>query len=135
MTETPVPLDFDHFLCAMHGEPFRKQWPFGYPTLATIGLEIILEKEEVQKKCKGDPAKLPRVLKRKPVCCRLSKSELFGLYLQSGIGKYAPCPVCEKVNKGEQYIMRYPTGKVMHFPHVCFECVITKVKSWSPGNN
>lgn len=121
----------EHLLCGRHGEPFRENWPLGYSSFFTIGFDRLLEKEEIQKECKGQLEDLDKLLEVKPLCCRLPSSELFTLY--EDVNKMAKvwyvklCSNCARFRFGGPYRVGIPGG-IHWFKHLCMSCVIFKGK-------
>ena len=119
-----VNLTFERMLCARHGEPFRAQWPKGYPIFMVHAFQAVASKPEVAAAVEGDITGLERLLDEKPACERLTRDELLALYGDAGIGKVAECVNCKRAALGTPYSTSGPAGRVTAAQHICFECVL-----------
>lgn len=104
-------------ICAQHGEPFRRDWPAGYPTFALQLLQPILA-------VTSSLDELGRQLDKQPACCRMEKAQLLTTYLGCGIGVMDRCRHCRQRQPGTPYSVSLPGGAVEHIAHLCFRCVV-----------
>lgn len=113
-------------LCNRHGEPFRVNWPKGYPSFMLKAWDIVVAQkafgEEVGEKL--EPVVVSQVLKKRPLCCRLKPDELRRLYIDINLGKVAHCETCHKRRIGTMCRINSHGG----LGHVCFECVVYRAE-------
>ena len=118
-----VDLTFDRVVCPRHGEPFRDEWPNGFPTFSMLLFEDLSKNETFLEVVGHDTKLISAAFDRQPLCERVSKPTLMGAYLASGIGKEAKCSNCGEINYGTPY---RTTGQ--HFKHLCFECIVYRLE-------
>lgn len=136
---TPEPkrpqLECEHFhvICALHGAPFRSNWPSGYPTYALLAMRKGLELPEIQEGSGRDATKVMALLKLKPVCCRLGHERLRALYQEvqdlSQPWKVDLCVKCHHTGLGSPVKMLMMEGyksRDRDFRHLCFVCLTTR---------
>lgn len=138
--EQVLKITFERLFCARHGEPFRYEWPKGFPTAMMMLVQAVMELEETQKDGREiagvpdgvdlDILILEKVLDKKPACCRLPPKQMLQIYLdihkQAGLGKVSRCQVCKLQKLGTPYRTRHESKK-----HVCFSCVLFAMKPFN----
>lgn len=123
-----VVLDHRRVLCAVHGEPFRAEYPRGYAVFmveafrAYAALDGTLEEA---RRLSGTPdgADVPvkameLALDIKPACCRLPRAALVAVYERCGLGVTKRCKACGRKAKGTPISAVNAT-----YSHLCFSCV------------
>lgn len=118
-----VELTFERALCARHGEPFRARWPKGYPIFMVKAFQVVASKPEIAEAVEGNISRITELLDERPMCERLTRDEMLGLYGDAGIGSMAVCDNCRRMALGTPF-SRTVGGQVMKDDHVCFECVL-----------
>lgn len=133
MSKKPkVNLEFGHVFCPEHGEPLRQDWPKGYGQASVALWGIFVELDEVAAYTRADAHNLEEaVIEFGPLCCAVSSEKLLSVYKRIGIGSFATCDSCGNLRNGTPYRMKEPGG-VRTFDHVCFECVVRKMKPEPP---
>lgn len=121
--EPQILLTLERLLCARHGEPFRAQWPKGFPIFTVKAFQVVASKPEIAAAVEGDVRGIERLLDEKPACCRLTSDEMLALYGDAGIGVVATCQNCRRFALGTPYSRSMPGG-VEKDDHICFECVL-----------
>lgn len=121
-----IDLNFDRVVCARHGEPFRKQWPAGFSEFATSLLEDWVHDSTLDG-TEEDARALMTQLDERPLCERVGKAALHFAYLSTEIGVLATCAICGTDKYGTLYTARKPDGALRRYPHICFECVASKL--------
>lgn len=140
--ESVIMLTHERVLCSMHGELLRAGWPEGFPTFMAYGFQAMQD---------GRLGQMPRGLEErqafgwfelqfseKPICCRLSQTELINLYLSTAKKwKIRPCRVCKQVRQGNVFRMLDAPpeqgGKQTEVKHVCLWCVVFKMTRRKPS--
>ena len=131
-----IELSFDRMFCAIHGEPFREQWPRDAVIFQLRAIEFLLHDEPTRTEAAQlaglatgtppDPKMIEAVLDKRPACCRLGGERLLEVYefqhANKGIGAKGFCPNCGRFALGAPYRNNTPSG-VQRLPHVCFRCV------------
>jgi hypothetical protein len=125
--ETPtVDLPVQAVCCAVHGEPFRHQWPAGYPTFAVTILKAALAAHELIDAAGGDTARLNAAIAEFGPLCRLvdaeARLEAYQAAAKSASGwrSHGICAMCRKWKPGTPFSGRVRGGVITR--HV-FECV------------
>lgn len=126
--------------CAIHGEPFREEWPRGGMLFQLKAIEALFAMdalwEEIRAHTGRDPGpsskeEIEAALDRKPVCCRLSGDTLLETYrwqhAQGGIGRKGFCSGCGAFGLGASYRFVHSGGAIKTLPHVCFACVAKRI--------
>lgn len=139
-----VPLDQRHVACSRHGEPFRAEWPRGWPefalavstrALGSPALQAGLESpaywwmtellwEDLPRR--RTPEQIREVLAGRPACEWLSREQLFECYRESGIGVIGLCQLCRIFRIGTPYHVR-EHGQARRIAHVCFHDLVAGV--------
>lgn len=118
-------------VCAIHGEPFRKEWPKGYAQLVILTLELIQADAQLAEEAGGDPLKLGAALQARPACERVERGRLMTAYVDSGIGVPGRCVGCGRERLGTEYQRsspgRFGRTRVETIPHICFDCVLDRI--------
>ena len=122
-----IELTPERCFCALHGEPYRADWPSGAPIAMIRLFEVVLESREIRRRrFAGElvdddalTAMVAEVLDETPACCRISPATLRSIYVDSGVGVKASCEACGKLELGTPF--RTAQGQ---FGHVCFDCVL-----------
>lgn len=136
-----VALDQRHVVCPRHMEPFRAEWPLGWPTFAMSVSQAALDSPALQGGLsnprfwtmsdlwwedlprRAGPAQVRQLLEDRPACEWLEAETLMRAYLASGIGKVGLCRVCGIVRAGTRYGVR--TGQTVNvLAQACFVCVV-----------
>jgi hypothetical protein len=136
MTDAPTPdlptLDLklpQASVCGIHGEPFRKDWPKGYAQIAILIIETIQDDEELANEAEGDPLRIPALLLERPACERVPRGRLMTMYVDAKIGVDGTCTICGRRRLGTEYQRTDDKGKVATITHVCFDCVLDRLKA------
>jgi hypothetical protein len=126
--DAAIVLDHRRSLCPLHGEPFRAQWPLGFAIFMVKGFQAVTAIDGIWDEARRlhglaadadlDPKKLELVFDVRPICCRLSKQALRGLYVDCAIGVTRRCRVCNRKALGTEY-----KSQQQDFAHLCFDCV------------
>lgn len=122
-------IELDQVFCARHGELLRKHFRPAYEVFACHALSVLLKKDEYKELCQGDPEKLPDLLLEKPLCCRLSSSELLDAYLmlqaRLGLWDVGQCSLCLGRALGAPWTP-YDGRDIplVGIPFVCLYCVV-----------
>lgn len=128
--------------CALHGEPYRAQWPLGYPLTMVMLFSHVLGKDSTEASVNAvwrdartalglaEDAEIPNkagievALDRKPLCCRVTRAIMRRTYEESGVGVRARCTACRKKRVlGTAY--QTMQGLI---EHLCFDCVLDQVE-------
>jgi hypothetical protein len=124
-----INMEFHRCFCAVHGEPFREQWPKGYVSFVLPAMQAVLEQEGFRAYAGGDVEKINELLDQRPVCCRLSPDRLCQAYVESGVGVQGKCVCCGNRGPGTPYSMAtFPGGPAERHKHVCFLCVVHRIR-------
>jgi hypothetical protein len=123
MATPQVILEFDRVLCATHGEPFRLQWPNGYPTFCIEALQRLLAVDEFAAECGGQIEAINELLSAKPVCCRLPAGALVSLYEMLPFVVEDMCVLCGQAGKGTVLHHKNFWGRSKGSHHTCFGCI------------
>lgn len=135
MSDEPrIELDpFEHVWCAVHGEPFRAQYPKGIGVGTMKMFETVTELDEVWERAREltgedepDASVIPQVLVEKRACCRVGADTLKRVYRQSGIGINGVCGFCNLFKLGTRYEIKAAGAAKKELPHVCFDCVVER---------
>jgi len=124
----PIDLSMERVLCPRHGEPFRARWPKGFPTMAIASLKTIMADPGFAALTEGEVGQINELLSQRPICERISSPDLMTLYIESGIGRDARCELCRQRGLGTPYTMARPGGTTETYHHVCFSCVVYRLK-------
>ena len=126
-TTTAIVLLHNRVCCPVHGEPFRAEYPKGYPTFMIKSFQEVTVVPGLWDECKRLTGKeeptakdLEAVFDVKPICCRLPVAKLVEVYEDCGIGKVARCDVCRVKRKGTPI-----TASNVSYKHCCFMCIAT----------
>ena len=142
-----IRLERERVLCIRHGEPFREQWPKGFPIMSlrlfehTWGMKgdeklhekLIAEARRlvpIAEDAKVGLDGMHAVMDAKPLCCRIEPALLEKLYVESGIGVIERCLNCRQRKLGTPFC----TSKHGRLRHICFNCVVFKMRP-DPGIN
>ena len=81
LPENAINLDHTRMLCPMHGEPFRKEWPSGYPHYVVMSFQLVTALDGFWNKNEGETDKdyIERALSAKPTCCRIGPEAMVEL--------------------------------------------------------
>lgn len=133
MSDKPkLDLAFGHVFCAEHGEPLRAAWPKGYVEASIALLGIFTALDDVIAYTRADAHNLQEaVAEFGPMCCAVGAEKLVSVYKRIGIGSFDTCDSCGNLRKGTPYRIKEPGG-VRTFDHVCFECVVRRMKPEPP---
>ncbi len=129
---------FKHWLCTLHGEPFRERWPKGMAQLVIMTIELLQDPElwatadeivaarpDLPKPFEG----LREALEDVPACCRVSKPRMMQAYLRAEIGRLRRCKPCGHTRQGTPLRNADPkTLEVTTVRHVCFHCVLYRAR-------
>jgi hypothetical protein len=131
-----VNLEMDRVVCGIHGEPFRAKWPEGYPTFA---VEVFHAVAQTGVFSDVGEFKINRMLKTKPLCCRLKEidpAKLVELYTRTSMAVTAVCSRCALLKPGAPYKYNDPRSNYGHLTltHLCFECVVYRLVA-APGRS
>lgn len=137
-------LGFSRMFCALHGEPFRAEWPKGAIIFQLTGLREVLDEnaEELaslmlptDEPDAAGPRSVERLLDRKPMCCRLKRERLVELYTGAAIGRKARCVACHKKQLGTSLLTRPDprSSETVVIPHVCFRCLAFRAVDQRPS--
>lgn len=127
---TPIPFDFEHSLCPMHGEIFRKRWPAGYLPFSVKIMEHIIQGvyPELVEEVEGDARRIPEALKRKPACCRIDRKLLGEIVLFADSVSHflveQVCTYCHRRGLGQEMMYKNHWGRVKVVNHVCVNCYL-----------
>jgi hypothetical protein len=123
-----VVMTHERMFCPLHGEPFRAQYPKGVPIFMVKAFQIATGLESIwdeARRLSNTPEgesphvkALELVLDVRPACCRVSRRQLFDLYVEAQIGSLRRCRACNRKKLGTPYQTR-----ARAFDHLCFECV------------
>lgn len=135
-------------MCARHGEPFRPEWPIGYPQFVAMSAQALMGDKgfvsHVTRALGTTPGDNPEtiaachvLLDEAPVCCRLPRDILFEVYRQVqksvSVWKVTTCSLCGKSRAGAEYRRTVPGIRAdrknggpltVPWPHVCLRCVV-----------
>jgi hypothetical protein len=133
VSEKPkVNLEFNQVFCPWHGEPLRADWPRGYGQASVALFGVFAELDEVLEYTRADAHNLNEALAEfGPMCCAVGAEKMLSIYKRIGIGDFGTCDSCGNLRKGTPYRMKEPGG-VRSFEHVCFECVVRRMKPEPP---
>ncbi len=106
--------------CAVHLEPYRPKWPFGYPTFSMRLIDATLSDESFLKEVENIEA----ALDARPACERVYPATLLAAYEQSQIGVVRRCEVCRRLAMGTPY--RHLGGG---YGHLCFACLVYRMEN------
>lgn len=121
---------FERVFCSRHGEPFRANWPSGYPT-------FMLAAWEKTKLMEQAPPDLPLQeamdwakarLDEQPLCCRFTREELLKLYLGARKWKRRICGNCRQLRDGTRFQVTGADGQARQLRHVCLWCVVYQLR-------
>jgi hypothetical protein len=112
-------VDFFDCVCPRHSEPLRAKWPEG----SGIFLSILTEFGAVGPEFANE-AKFRDAIKITPLCCRLTKEQLYFAYRSMHLGFFDKCTSCGSLDLGAPY--RYVDGEagVEKHGHLCFKCIV-----------
>lgn len=126
-----VVLKHSRLFCALHGEPFRSQWPKGFVIAMVKGFQMFTAIDGVWDEARrlhglgADidliPKHLEIVMDARPICCRIARTLLLELYKETGIGTMARCKICGRKSLGTPY----EATNLGKLKHLCFDCVVT----------
>lgn len=126
MSEKPsINLEIRRVVCAVHGEPFREQWPKGYIPFLLFAIDAVMAQEGFVAYAGREVEKIDAMLDVKPLCCRLSPEKRLQAFVQCELGKIGTCAFCRKVAKGTPYHFMSESGP-QRASHVCFSCVANR---------
>lgn len=117
-----VDLTYDRVVCNRHGEPFRDEWPKGFPTFGILLFQEISDEDTFLDVVGKDTKLISAAFDRLPICERVSKPVLMGAYLSAGIGKRAKCDNCGAIEDGTSY-----RTTIDRFEHLCFQCIVYRL--------
>jgi hypothetical protein len=131
-----VTLEKPSVVCGVHAEPFRYEWPKGYPTFAIRAFQIVADSGAF---VNLSEFKIARITKTTPLCCRIKAmdlTKLVELYEECLPGKTAMCSRCAQVKLGAPFKYNDPrTGYgELTLTHLCFECVAHRMIA-APGRS
>jgi hypothetical protein len=126
MVELPV----EAVVCRMHGEPFRANWPAGYPIAVVRLFQAATESStELHEATGGDAHRLNAVIAEfGPLCRLVSAEQRLEIYRDAArtpgtaFGANGLCAACGKWKLGSPFGGKQPRGPVVT-AHICFECV------------
>lgn len=134
---------FEHVWCPLHGEPFRADYPAGFPVATVQLLQAALELDDlIADAAESSPgSEAPRVeaalpaLERKRACCRVTPETLLDVY--RGARDDWPlelCDLCGDEAHGAPYVRDVSAeqgvaGATETFAHVCFACVVGRLRT------
>lgn len=124
MVELPV----QAVVCPVHGEPFRAQWPLGYPGFSIEIFKAAAATDELFEAAGGDAHRLNAAIAEFGPCCRLVTAEdrlrayKAACDMSPSFKQHGICVICRKWKPGTAYSATQPAGAVLT-RHVCFECV------------
>lgn len=138
--KTPIMLTHDRAFCPIHGEPYRADYPRGYPTAMVMLAAAVLEDDrtprdlralcgQTEDELAGDPVLFNRqveaLLDAVPACCRIRPGKLREIYIET-VAKPARCSVCHRKGPGTPFktVQR-------NFAHVCVDCVLERLQGAS----
>lgn len=133
-------------ICTRHGEPFRAQWPAGYPGFVAIGLQALLSDPAFATRVKvivADPEfsditdeieSIRFLLSQKPLCCSLGPEALLGVYKELAskmqLWEARHCTACGRHSPGCRFrqvqtplVSRYGAPVITRQVHLCFHCI------------
>lgn len=142
--EQKPPIDVNNFdgimltqarmCCSLHGEPFRAQYPKGVPIFMVHSFQMVTAIPGIWEEARRiagaapdtelHPKTMEAVLDVKPICCRLTRKQLFDCYIESKVGTMGRCRVCHRKGIGTEY-----KTATQFFAHLCFECVCSASSS------
>jgi len=139
-----ITLPFERILCPRHGEPFRAEWPRGYPLFAVKAIQRALEDPALQTRVNApDRTQSPEnsaifsrnveaALDEKPACCRMKLEQLLELYRETGLGVVAECSICGEPGEGTRYqaAILSEENRIDEW-HACFRCVVYAERPWA----
>jgi hypothetical protein len=126
-----VELTFDRIVCARHGEPFRADWPTGFPTFSLALFEELTKDQQFADVVGKHTNLIHEALDHQPMCERLPKLTLYGAYLKSGLGTEDLCEGCGKRGLGTEYRTKTGPSTTHTYRHLCFNCVVYQLRVMS----
>jgi hypothetical protein len=129
----PIELEVGRVMCPVHGEPFRRRWPSGYPGFVLYAFEALVARPDFQEATGGDQAKIGPLLDRVPMCCRLPKEVLYAVYRrvqeQFHVWHLGRCRVCDRRDAvGGPIKVPRGGGRVRTIDHVCLRCAAFRLE-------
>lgn len=128
-----IDLTMDRALCLVHGELFRAKWPSGYPLFMVEGFKRWAQREDVIEESGGEIAGLLRLLDARPMCCRLTPTEMLALYAwinrqhKFALWPRKRCVNCNQVAYGGPF-----KTTEREFAHICCRCVVRAAQAGPP---
>lgn len=123
---------FERVLCPKHGEPFRKDWPSGYPVFLVKGWELVVG--ELGEMPKDLPTNqqigwIELQLSEEPICCRLGPERYLSVATDSRKWHKAVCKHCKSFGPGSAFRLSDDQGRtVRELSHVCLSCVAFRAR-------
>lgn len=135
-----------HIACYRHMEPFRSQWPKGWPMFFTKVWTALLQNPEFRDQCRDTIEHCKQLLETKnPMCCWLPPDQLLSIYQEVNayyvkvdrkpLWEDGQCVRCGNVRAGSPYQapkLRTPKGIKKTTPdhkHICLQCFCARLKS------
>jgi len=133
LTPETANMTFDRMLCLRHGEPFKAEWPSGYPSFICVGFKKYTDSGGMGK-LPEDKVERARAMEvhfdLSPLCCRLGPDRLFDVYMEiqrdfNGPWKKKLCLKCGRLQYGGPYRSSRTEhgGGIVLTKHVCLSCV------------
>ena len=121
---TRIDLTYQRVACSQHAEPFRADWPVGFPEFALQLFDEVTPMIAVETPGTPDAAAtIEAALDEIPLCERVSRTTLIRVYIASGIGSDDVCQICNQPEIGVQYSTRSANGEIKHWKHIGFRCI------------
>lgn len=118
----PVELTPERVACPRHGQVFAEGWPRGY-----LPFGLALFTAFVENEANATDLSLDEVFSKRPLCERVSTSELIAAYLESGVFTESLCNGCGELGMGVPYAIHTPRGP-RHFDHLCITCIVYRMQ-------
>lgn len=133
-----IELNHDRAFCPIHGEPYRADYPRGYPmAMVLLARAVLADKNTCDsvmaalegKEVPGDDAEnkvrfeaaVQAALDVRPACCRISDAALRDVYKET-LHRRARCAMCHRLKRlGAPF-----KTTTQELSHVCVDCVMTR---------
>lgn len=132
-----IVMKHERAFCALHGEPYRANYPGGGYAVALIELFQAACADERTWNAARELRNLPvgaepsivdlePLLDASTACCRVPRGVLRAIYVDT-CAKPGRCRLCRRKGPGTPFTYNTPDG-VVEQPHVCVDCVLDAFK-------
>lgn len=123
-SDPPLQFEMHHVFCSLHGQVFAKHWPQGYIKFFTEAWQQVVNLPDFAFRCGGNTERIMNVLLQRPMCCWLTRDELYDHYMGLDFTKLAKCERCRQTKCGSEYAYYNFWNKPKSHDHWCYDCIL-----------